>query len=116
MLATLMSAGHDPALVMMLGVSSFKRKTELRGGNNTNFTVREIENDPSDPDKLNQFSDVVNVLLLAGLSFETSKAAPEGVGPHPVGARSEGPSAALPHRFGGRRHCRCDQFPSGPPA
>jgi hypothetical protein len=73
LMANFMAIGYDPKLVMMLSVSSLKRKSGL--------IVDQIDNDPNDFRKFAQFYDTIKLMLLAGLSFETTEGATQTVGP-----------------------------------
>jgi hypothetical protein len=86
MLASFIAIGYDPDLVLMLAVSSLRRTSGV--------TIYELENDSGDWQKINQFYDVINLLLLAGLSFETQQGVARGVGPELSASEAK---ALLPH-------------------
>ncbi|WP_257164785.1 hypothetical protein [Bradyrhizobium sp. SRS-191] len=73
MLATFMAIGYDRRMLLMIAVSSLKRKAGV--------VIDEIKNDASKWDDFAQFYDVINVLVTAGLNFESREGAAQGVGP-----------------------------------
>ena len=86
MLATLMAAGYDPDLVLMLAVSSLKRTSKV--------LIDELPNDPTDPNRFAQFYDAIKLLLLGGLSFETQQGDGQDIGPE---LNEDEAKALLPH-------------------
>jgi hypothetical protein len=73
MMATFLGVGYDPEVVFLLSISSLKRTSAFR--------TDRLDNDPTDPIKFIRFWDAMKLLLLAGLSFETTQGPARGIGP-----------------------------------